>query len=168
MITPMLAGVVLLVFVQSATASSPPEASGEAQAGSEYRLGPDDVLRVTVFGHPDLAQEVVVGPDGTLDFPLIGKIAATDRLPTELEAAIAERLSQGFVREPQVRVVVITYRSKVVFVMGELSRPGSYPLSQGRSVVEVLARAGPLLPSAGNEVLVLRPRAPGRDRKSVV
>jgi polysaccharide export outer membrane protein len=100
-----------------------------------------------------------VESDGSLDFPLIGRLPADGLTPRELEASIAERLAKGFVSEPQVRVAVVRYRSKTVFVMGELTHPGTYPLPEGRTLVEVLARAGPLLASAGAEVLVLRPPA---------
>ena len=155
----MLAGLVLLLALQGVDAAPRAADAALPAGGAEYRLGPDDGLNITVFGHADLTQEVVVAPDGTLDFPLIGKVPAADKLPSEVGAAIAERLAHGYVSDPQVRVAVTAYRSKVVFVMGELSRPGAYPLSQGRTAVEILARAGPLLPSAGTELLVLRPRA---------
>ena len=157
----MLAGLVLLLALQGVDAAPRAADAALPAGGAEYRLGPDDGLNITVFGHADLTQELVVAPDGTLDFPLIGKVQAADKLPSEVGAAIAERLAHGYVSDPQVRVLVTAYRSKVVFVMGELSRPGAYPLSQGRTAVEILARAGPLLPSAGTELLVLRPRAGG-------
>ena len=132
----------------------PPAAPAPAEDASSarHRIGPDDVLRVSVYGHPDLAQDVVVEPDGTIDFPLIGRVDAGERTRRELEAEIARRLADGFVRAPQVRVVIQAYRSKIVFVMGELSRPGSYPLLEGRTLVEILARAGPLLGGAAGEI----------------
>lgn len=152
----MLAAVWLLVSLQGPV---PPGAEpGGDIAGREYRVGPEDVLTVTVHGHPDLTQELIVEPDGEIDVPLIGRLPAGDRTPRELEAAIGERLAQGFVSDPQVRVVITLYRSKTVIVMGEVARPGTYPLPEGRTLLDVLSRAGPLLPSAGEEVFVLRPR----------
>jgi polysaccharide export outer membrane protein len=149
-----------LVFLSLQDAAPPVARSGDGVLASrQYRLGPDDVLRVTVHGHPDLGQLVVVDPDGSIDFPMIGRLPAADLTPRELEAAIGERLAQGFVSDPQVRVDIHLYRSSTVFVMGELTHPGTYPLLQGRTLVEALSRAGPLLPSAGAEVLVLRPSA---------
>ena len=154
----MLAAVWLLFSLQG---PAPPRAEpgDDAVASREYRLGPEDVLRVTVHGHPDLTQELIVEPDGNIDFPLIGRLPAGDHTPRELEAAIGGRLAQGFVSDPQVRVVITLYRSKTVIVMGELARPGTYPLPEGRTLLDVLSRAGPLLPSAGEEVFVLRPRS---------
>jgi polysaccharide biosynthesis/export protein len=155
----MLAAVPLLLFFLLQGAVPPPPGPGDdVLAGREYRLGPDDAMKVTVHGHPDLDQEVVVAADGSIDFPLIGRLPARERTAREMEAAIGERLAQGFLSDPQVRVVITLYRSKTVFVMGELTRPGTYPLPEGRTLVEVLSRAGPLLPSAGAEVLVLRAR----------
>lgn len=155
----MLAAVLLLFSLQGADLP-PAEPGDDAPSSRQYRLGPDDVLRVTVYGHPDLSQELVVEPDGSIDFPLIGRLPAGDLTPRDLEAAIGERLARGFVSDPQVRVVIHLYRSKTVFVMGELTHPGTYPLPQGRTLVEVLSRAGPLLTSAGAEALVLRPGGP--------
>lgn len=153
---------VLLVLLFSIQDPQPPAAStaGDVLGAREYRLGPDDALRITVYGHPDLTQDVVIGPDGTFDFPLIGRVEAGERTSREVEAAIGARLAQGFVRDPHVKVAIQLYRSRTVFVMGELTRPGTYPLPDGRTLVEVLSRAGPLLPTAGAEVLVLRPRGP--------
>jgi polysaccharide export outer membrane protein len=154
--------IALLLSLQEAP-TSPAPSSSDMKATREYRVGPDDVLRITVYGLPELTQEVTVEPDATFDFPLIGRVDTGDRTPRELEEAIAARLARGFVRDPQVRVTVQVHRSKTVAVMGELMRPGTYPLTEGRTVVEVLSRAGPLLPSAGAEVVLLRRGAGGAD-----
>jgi polysaccharide export outer membrane protein len=115
---------------------------------------------VTVYGHDDLSQTVVVPPGGRFVFPLIGPVAAAEATPTEVESAIAARLAKGLIREPRVSVVVQEYRSKVVFVVGEVTRPGTYPLAGDTSVVEILSRAGPLSSQAGTEVVIVRPAAP--------
>jgi polysaccharide export outer membrane protein len=92
-------------------------------------------------------------------FPLIGTVKGSDMTPLELERKIAVLLSQGYIRKPQVTVVVEEYRSKTVFVVGEVARPGTYPFSgQGMTLVEVLALAGPVTANAGAEVVVVRPR----------
>lgn len=156
--------VALLLSLQDAHAPvAPPSPLADALTTRDYRIGADDVLRIAVYGLPELSQEVTVEPDATFDFPLIGRVEAGDRTPRELEDAIAARLASGFVRDPQVRVTVQVHRSKTVSVMGELTHPGTYPLTEGRTVVEVLSRAGPLLPTAGAEVVVLRRAAPGPD-----
>jgi polysaccharide export outer membrane protein len=139
--------------------AAPPQPPAAPTAVTEYEIGPEDILRVTVYGHEDLTQTVLVQADGTFMFPLIGTVKASDMTPLELERKIATLLSEGYIRNPQVTVVVEEYRSKTVFVVGEVSRPGSYPFSgQGMSLVEVLAKAGPMTVNAGAEVVVVRPR----------
>src|SRR5207245_2002724 len=131
----------------AATASPPPE----------YQIGPEDILKVTVYGHEDLTQTVVVQSDGTFVLPLIGRIKGGDLSPKELERKITVLLSQGFIRNPQVTVIVQEYRSKTIFVVGEIMRPGTYPLSGSRTLVEALAKAGPTTANAGGEVVIVRP-----------
>jgi polysaccharide export outer membrane protein len=98
-----------------------------------------------------------VQPDGTFTFPLVGRVKGSDMTPAELEKKLVILLSRGFIRNPQVTVVVQEYRSKTVYVVGEVARPGPYPLSGRTTLVEVLAKAGPT-PNAGAEVVVVRPR----------
>ena len=124
---------------------------------TEYQIGPEDILKVTVYGHEDLTQTVVVQSDGTFVFPLIGRVKAGDLSPKELERKITVLLSQGYIRNPQVTVLVQEYRSKTIFVVGEISRPGTYPLAGARTLVEALARAGPTTTNAGGEVVIVRP-----------
>jgi polysaccharide export outer membrane protein len=156
---------ILALLVCGLAVQDPPPAPtpAPAEAAARHRVGAEDVLRIAVYGHPDLAQEVVVDPDGTFDYPLIGRVDARERTAREIADEIGSRLAGGFVRDPQVRVVVQSPRSKLVIAMGQLSRPGSYPLSEARSLLEILSRAGPVLASAGDEVLVLRSRAGSAD-----
>jgi len=142
----------------AAPAPSPTPTSA-AKDAKDYQIGAEDILKVTVYGHEDLTQTVVVQSDGTFVFPLIGRVKASELSPKELERKIVVLLSQGFIRNPQVTVVVHEYRSKTVFVVGEVSRPGTYPLSGNRNIVEILSRAGPLTSAAGSEVVVVRPLA---------
>jgi polysaccharide export outer membrane protein len=124
---------------------------------ADYQIGPSDILGVTVYGHPDLTQTILVQPDGTFTFPLVGRVKGSDMTPAELEKKLVILLSRGFIRNPQVTVVVQEYRSKTVYVVGEVARPGPYPLSGRTSLVEVLAKAGPTT-NAGAEVVVVRPQ----------
>jgi len=141
----------------TASPAPPSPAPSAAPPASEYQIGPEDILRVTVYGHEDLTQTVVVQSDGTFVFPLIGRVKAGDLSPKELERKITVLLSQGFIRNPQVTVLVQEYRSKTIFVVGEIARPGTYPLAGSRTVVEALARAGPTTANAGTEVVIVRP-----------
>lgn len=148
----------LLVGVQAA------EPATLAAARSDYLIGPGDVLRVTVYGHEDLSQTVVVQPAGGFVYPLIGAVEAAEATPEELGARIAARLAKGLIRDARVSVAVQEYRSKVVYVVGEIARPGTYPLTGRTTVVEVVAKAGPLSPQAGSEVIVVRPTGAALNR----
>ena len=106
----------LLTFGQGAAA--PASTAG----GRDQRIGPEDVLRVTVFGHPDLGVGATVDPDGSFKFPLIGRVEAAGLLPRELEDSIAARLAAGFVRDPQVSVAVEVARSRRVLSTVERTR----------------------------------------------
>jgi polysaccharide export outer membrane protein len=143
------------------SASSSPAAEGAPveEWGRDYRIGPEDILKIAVYGHPDLTQTVAVQADGTFVFPLLGRVPAAELAPPELERRLADLLGRDYVREPQVAVSVQQYRSKVVYVVGEVVRPGIYPLVGTRRLVEVLARAGPMTPSAGTEVVIVRSRS---------
>jgi polysaccharide export outer membrane protein len=147
--------------VPPAPAPAPPAASEPRPAGAagqDYRVGPGDVLRITVYGHEDLTQTVTIQPDGSFVFPLLGTIQVVRATPAELAARMQQLLGKGYIRDPQVSVVVQDFRSQVVFAVGEVTRPGAYPLAGDTTVVEILARAGPLSPNAGTEVVVVRPK----------
>jgi polysaccharide export outer membrane protein len=152
----------LALLAAAPLAAQTPPAQAPAQAApdttsSDYLIGPSDILAVTVYGHPDLTQTVLVQPDGTFTYPLVGRVKGSEMTPAELEKKIGILLARGFIRNPQVTVVVQEYRSKTAYVVGEVARPGPYPLSGRTSLVEVLARAGPT-PNAGAEVVVVRPQ----------
>jgi len=163
-----LALALILLIPVASPAQAPPRAAGAAaptaqapapaaqSAQPDYQIGPQDILRVTVYGHEDLTQTVLVQPDGTFTFPLVGRVKGSDMTPAELEKKIVILLARGFIRNPQVTVVVQEYRSKTVYVVGEVARPGPYPLAGRTTLVEVLAKAGPTT-SAGAEVVVVRP-----------
>lgn len=141
--------------------ATPPavEAQGRPpEAGAEYQIGPEDILKVNVFGHEDLTQTVIVQADGTFTFPLVGRIKAADLTLAELERKLAVLLSKGFIRNPQVTVVVQEFRSKTIYVVGEVGRPGPYPLAGKTSLLEVLAKTA-ITGNAGAEVVVVRPAA---------
>ncbi len=141
---------------QAPGAQAPAPIPAEA-ASADYQIGPQDILRITVYGHDDLTQTVLVQPDGTFTFPLVGRVKASDNTPAELEKKIVTLLSKGYIRNPQVTVVVQEFRSKTVYVVGEVARPGPYPLAGHTTLVEVLAKAGPTA-NAGAEVVIVRPQ----------
>lgn len=125
-------------------------------AQDEYVIGPQDVLAITVFDHADLSGEYEVERDGTLTFPLIGQVKASELTLQTVESKITELLADGYLRKPQVDIAVAQYRSQQVFVIGEVRSPGTIPFTGQMTLIEALARAGSATASAGNEVLVVR------------
>jgi protein involved in polysaccharide export with SLBB domain len=109
--------------------------------GLEYKLGPGDKVRVTVFGEESLSGEFLVANNGAVAFPLIGEVPAGGLTPTAFQAAVQEQLtSSGLVRSPRVTADVVAYRP--YYILGEVTKPGQYPYSVGLTVTKAVATAG--------------------------
>jgi len=130
-------------------------ASAAAQT-SGYVIGAQDVLTISVFDEPSLSGKYAVELDGSLAFPLIGRVKAAGLSLRDFESDIRARLAAGYFRNPQVSVAIEQYRSQRVFVVGEVKAPGTYPLTGDMSLIEVLAKAGSTTGGAGDEVMLIR------------
>ncbi len=106
-----------------------------------FIIGNDDVLSVNVWKEPDLTKQIPVRSDGKISLPLIGDIQAAGRTPSQLEQDIADRL-KSFITDPQVVVIVQEIHSLKFNILGEVTRPGSYPLTVGTTIVDAIAIAG--------------------------
>jgi polysaccharide export outer membrane protein len=131
--------------------------AGRADAQTDYVIGPQDILTVTVYDHQDLSGKFTVEGDGTVTFPLIGRVKAAGLTLRALEDALKAQYADGFLKNPQVGVSMDEYRSQRVFVMGEVRGPGAYQLTGDMTVLEALAKAGGVTATAAEEVLVVRP-----------
>jgi len=137
-----------------------------AQQGTGYILGPGDVVRITVFQNPDMTTEARISEEGKITFPLIGQVEIGGVTPAAAEARIAGRLNAGgFVLNPQVNMVVAQFRSRMVSVLGQVGKPGRYPIEErSATVADMLATAGGVLPTGGDEVIVVRKRGDSEER----
>ena len=106
----------------------------------QYLLGPGDEVRITVFGEPDMSGQFKIDGGGNIGLPLIGNVQAGGRSPRDLEAAIAQRLKQGYLVNPQVTAEVMNYRP--FYILGEVKKPGSYPYVEGMTAINAVALAG--------------------------
>jgi polysaccharide export outer membrane protein len=106
----------------------------------EYRLGPGDQLRIVVFGEESLSGQFLVGPTGSVSYPLVGEVSATGKTVNEFAVALADVLRGGYVRQPNVTVEVASYRP--FFILGEVGAPGTYPYAAGLTVMNAVATAG--------------------------
>lgn len=112
----------------------------EASQPGEYRLGAGDTVRVIVFGEEQLSGEFRVDGSGAIAMPLVGEIPAKGLTTRELERSIAERLSQGYIRDARVSAEVTSFRP--FYILGEVTNPGQYPYVNGMTAVTAVAMAG--------------------------
>jgi polysaccharide export outer membrane protein len=127
-------------------------------AQADYTIGVQDVITITVYDQADLTGKFTVDADGSLTFPLVGRIKAAGLTLRHLEDDLKKRLADGYIRNPQVSAAVDTYRSQRIFVMGEVRAPGAYQLTGEMSVIEAIARAGSTTPQAADEAMIVRPK----------
>jgi len=131
-----------------------------------YTLDAGDKLRVVVFGQDGISNSYIVDAGGNVNLPLIGSVPARGATTQQLSQLIAERLKQGYVREPHVSVEVETYRP--FFILGEVTNPGQYPYVADMSVEKAIAIAGGFSPRASKGNVELTRSAPGQSFKSSV
>jgi polysaccharide biosynthesis/export protein len=143
----------LLLVALIASGAIPPT---YAQA-PDYIVGSQDVLTITVYDQPDLSGKFKVETDGTLSFPLVGRVKAAGLTLQTLEGALKTKLADGYIKNPQVTVAVETFQSQRIFILGEVRAPGPYVLTGDMTVIEALAKAGSTTPQAADEILIVRP-----------
>ena len=123
-----------------------------------YRLNPGDTMQISVWREEELAREVLVQPDGSISFPLVGQIRAEGRTAGELEAEISERLER-FIPDAVATVELLTVRGNQIFVMGEVPRPGAYEMSGPLTLVQAISLAGGFTSfAAPDRIRILRER----------
>ena len=117
-------------------------ASGAYQGATDYRVGAQDLLAISVFGVQDLTKEVRVNSNGQISLPLIGAVMAGGRTIPELEAELARKYSDGYLQKPQVSVFVKEFTSQRVTLEGAIAKPGIYPITGRTSLLQAVALAG--------------------------
>ena len=135
-----------------------------ALAGDVYRRNPDDKLEITVWQEENLKQEVVVLPDGTISFPLVGHVAAAGKTTEDLARLLRERLSK-FIPDSEINVRLLDAEGNLIYVTGEVAHPGKFIMKGPTDVMQALSMAGGLTAFAKkNSIIVLRREADGRTR----
>ena len=129
----------LVVFAIFGSAAQAASAQG-ASAGTDYRLGSGDKIKVTVFGHENMSGEFSVAGNGAVSLPFIGSVKAGGRTISELERIIVKRLTPDYLKNPRVSVEVLNFRP--FDIIGEVTKPGSYPYRSGMTVINAVAMAG--------------------------
>lgn len=130
-----------------------------AASAADLPLGPGDVLKVSVYGSPDLTLETRVSEGGNISYPLIGQVPVAGLSAAAAEKKIASMLEAGnFVKKPQVNVIVTAVQSQQVSVLGAVNRPGRYPIEGKRSLIDLLAMAGGINSEGGDRLSLIRTR----------
>jgi polysaccharide export outer membrane protein len=133
-------------------------------------LGAGDVVRISVYGSADLTLETRIAESGKLTYPLIGDVEVEGLEPPAAERKIAALLAGGgFLKRPQVNLLVVSMQSQQVSVLGNVMRPGRYPMEGRRSLLDVLALAGGINPEGGDVAVIVRKRdgAPVKEEVNV-
>ncbi|MDP3029166.1 MAG: SLBB domain-containing protein [Deltaproteobacteria bacterium] len=127
----------------------------------EYMIGEGDLLRITVYDNPDLATDARVSGEGRMMFPLIGEVDVNGLSATEVGRKIALLLENGYIKNPQVAVFIVEYKSKKVTVLGEFTKPGLVELRGNSMLLEVISNAGGVTVNAGETLYIQRKVAKG-------
>ena len=123
---------------------------------TDYIIGPEDVLDITVWKNSDLSKTVQVRPDGKISLPLIGDVAAVSRTSAQLTEEISTRL-KSYMENPTVSIVVKEVNSYAIFVLGEVAKPGRYPLKSKTTLLQAITLASGLTPVASrNKIVIFR------------
>jgi polysaccharide export outer membrane protein len=130
-----------LVQGQPLQAPDTTTSSGAYEGGTDYRIGAQDLLEISVFGIDDLSRTVRVNSNGQISLPLIGGVLAGGKTIPELEQAIGAKLENGYLQDPQVTVFVKEFTSQRVTLEGALNKPGIYPLTGKTTLLQAIAMA---------------------------
>jgi polysaccharide biosynthesis/export protein len=134
----------------------------------EYLIGPDDVLQVSVYSHPELERSVTVNSAGNVTFPPLGEIKAAGLTPKQLSDRLSERLSTYLRQTTTATVSVTQFLSRGIYVSGAVAHPGRYGFETMPPLLDVLNQAGGALPGADmNHVVIIRKEAGGRKQMTV-
>jgi polysaccharide biosynthesis/export protein len=145
---------------KSGLASSPNPGAVLAPLG--YRIGVDDELAIAVWHEPEFSQAVVVRPDGMITLPLLNDIQVAGLTPEEMQALLTEKL-KAVVNEPQVTVSVKAIKSRKAFVVGNIAKQGTYPLTGRLTVLELIVEAGGLTPFAKAKAIYILRKENGKE-----
>ena len=175
-----LAAVSLLLLCHYSAVSAPLVAQSTAQAPGanaspatpvaapvlpkDYVIGVEDVLNVVFWKDKELSAEVLVRPDGKISLPMLNDVPAAGMTPEQL-AATVQKAAAKFVRDPGVTVLVKEIRSRKVYVIGEVAKPGTFSLVSEMNVIQAIAEAGGFLESANKGDVVVVRKENGQERR---
>lgn len=142
--------------------------------GDEYQICERELIRISVYEHPDLSGDYRVSGEGTISFPLLGDLEVAGLTEKNLQKKLTELLAKGYLVDPQIIVRVVEYRD-YVYVTGEVKKPGAYSYEENMTVIKAVTLAGGLtdMAAAGRIRIKRQPRTnhdtnsdPGKEKKA--
>jgi len=153
------------VMLASCARGAPPAntpSSDMADPIPDDQVGVDDMFDVRVYGEPDMSGSYRVATDGTIDFPLAGRIAVAGLRTGEIQARLTERLKEGYLKNPQITVLMKEWNSRKISVLGQVQHPGSVAYHPHMTIVDAIAQAGGFTGIAAKNSVSLRREAGGK------
>ena len=170
----VLSVLIALGFITSSAFAAEPaapaaQAAPQSVSATEYVVGVDDVMDISVLQPEKLLITVVVSPDGAISFPYIGSVIVKGQTLSQVQKTIQDRLADGYMKYPVVSVSLKESRSRKFFVYGEVIKPGTYYLNENVTVLRGISMAGGFTKFGASKVKVLRPKKdkPGYDTIAV-
>ena len=154
----------LCALAAASCAGRTPPPSGPISAVEmmpEERLGIDDVFEVRVLGEPDLSGAYRIAADGTVDYPFLGRVSVSGMRSGDMQELIAAKLANGYLKQPQVSVMVKEWHSRKVLVMGQVQKQGSVDYFTNMTIVDAIAAAGGFTGIASKNSVTLRRESKG-------
>jgi polysaccharide export outer membrane protein len=146
--------------------NSPVETFAAAVADDDYVIGAQDVLAINVWHEPEVSRSVPVRPDGKISLPLIGDISVSGLTPRLLQIHLTKEFD-SYIRKPQVTVIVQEVNSRKFYVIGQVEKPGAYPLATHVAILDALAMAGGFRDFAKVQQIYLLRLVPDGSRKRI-
>ena len=150
------------LLILSVLSESNRAAAQEQNEKEAYRIDIGDVLEINVWKEEELTRQVFVRLDGRISLPLVGDVTAAGMTPMELSKAIAEKLSE-IMEEPSVSVLLTASDSRVYYMVGNINKPGPYPISTPTNLLQAIAKAGGLGEWADKDEIIIVRRSSGKD-----
>ena len=146
----------LIIFITVYIILFSPYLFSQERVSTDYRIGPKDLLDISVFGLNELNKTVRVSEDGKISLPLVGEVEVEGITKADLEKKLSQLLEEKYLQNPQVTVFISEYQSKRVSVLGAVRNPGSYELLGRQTLLQIISQAGGITNESGKEIIVIR------------
>ncbi len=147
---------ILIIFIAVYLILISPHLFSQKMDTADYRIGPKDLLDISVFGLDELTKTVRVSEDGKISLPLVGEVEVEGITKVDLEKKLSQLLEEKYLQNAQVTVFISEYQSKRVSVLGAVRNPGPYELLGRQTLLQIISQAGGITIESGKEIIVIR------------